>query len=113
MAIHLGSKWMGKFPVVVYQLYNVGRVGGGMVVTTLTYWNITISLVELTDLVKSVQYCWTFNQLIEPHPIEPWFYPLYHVGRVGGGMVVTTMTSSISSSLGASGPNTAPLSVSS
>ena len=38
-----------------------------MVVTTMTNWNITISLVELTDLVKSVQFCWTFNQLKGGH----------------------------------------------
>ena len=66
MVNHLGPKWLNKFTMVVYPLYHVGRVGGGMVVTTMTYWNITISLVELTDLVKSVQYRWTFNQLIGP-----------------------------------------------
>ena len=36
MDIHLDSKWMIKFQMVVYPLYHVGRVVGGMVVTTMT-----------------------------------------------------------------------------
>ena len=57
-----------------------------MVVTTMTYWNITISLVELTDLVKSVQYRWTFNQLIELQQL------VVLSSLPCWGMVVTTMT---------------------
>ena len=40
MAIHLGSKLMSKFTMVVYQLYYVERVGGGMVVMTMTQYHI-------------------------------------------------------------------------
>ena len=37
MDVHLDTKWMIKFPMVVCPLYHVVRVGGGMVVNTMIY----------------------------------------------------------------------------
>ena len=52
MVDHLGPKWLNKFTMVVYPLYHVGRVGGGMVVTTMTYYDGSNHFEGITDLVK-------------------------------------------------------------